>query len=85
MYVAYVVLASKDDRAELWAGTGTPAKALGDVRHYLPSGWLLTLTGEMLSTAEAAALEIPPGGVRWLSEASQNKARQEAAGLQPGG
>jgi hypothetical protein len=85
MYVAYVVLVSKDDRAELWAGTGTPAKALRDVRHYLPPGWLLTLTGERLSTAEAAALDIPPGGVRWLSDASHNKARQEAVGLQPSG
>jgi len=85
MYVAYVVLASKDDRAELWAGTGTAAKALGNVRDYLPSGWLLTLTGERLSTAEAAALDIPPGGVRWLSDASHSKARQAAVGLQPGG
>jgi hypothetical protein len=82
-YVAYVVLASKDNRAELWAATGTPAKALGDVRDYLPSGWLLTLTGEMLSITEAAALDIPPGGVRRLSDAS-HKDRREAAALQPG-
>jgi hypothetical protein len=69
MYVAYVVLASKDDRNELWAATGTPAKALGEVRDYLPSGWLLTLTGKKLSVEEAVALDVRPGGVRWLSDA----------------
>lgn len=82
MYVACVVLASKDDRAELWAATGTPAKALREVRDHLPSGWLLTLTGQKLSVAEAAALDIPPGGVRWLSEASYDKTPQAPEGLQ---
>lgn len=74
MYVAYVVLAFKDDRAELWAGPGTPAKALAEVRDYLPSGWLLTLTGEKLSAEQAAALDIPPGSVHRLRNVSYEKA-----------
>jgi len=82
MYVAYVVLASKDDRAKFWAATGTPAKALGEVRDHLPSGWLLTLTGEKLSAAKAAALDIAPGGVRWLSDVSHDKTPKAPESLQ---
>lgn len=83
MYVAYVVLASKEDRAELWAATGTPAKALGEVRDHLPSGWLLTLTGEKFSAAKAAALDIPSGGVRRLSDVSHDRTPHATEGLQP--
>lgn len=82
MYVAYVVLASKDDHAELWAATGLPASALAQVRDYLPSGWLLTLTGEKLSAEEAAALDIPIGGVRRLSDASYDKKSRVPAGVE---
>lgn len=66
MDAVYLVVASKDGQTELWAASGTPGKALAYVRGYLPSGWLLTLTGEKLSPEEAATLDIRPGDVRWL-------------------
>ena len=66
MDAVYLVIASKDGQAELWAASGTPGKALAEVRGYLPSGWMFTLTGETLSPEEAATLDIRPGNVRWL-------------------
>lgn len=66
MDAVYLVIASKDGQAELWAASGTPGKALAEVRGYLPSGWMFTLTGETLSPEEAAMLDIRPGNVRWI-------------------
>ena len=66
MDAVYLVIASKDGQAELWAAAGTPGKALAEVRGYLPSGWMFTLTGETLAPEEAATLDIRPGNVRWL-------------------
>jgi hypothetical protein len=67
MVAAYVVFASKDGESELWAASGTPGEALAAVRSYLPSGWLLTLTGESLSTEMATSLGVSSGDVRQLS------------------
>jgi hypothetical protein len=67
MDAVYVVLASKVGQTELWAITGTPGKALAAVRDYLPSGWLLTLTGECLPPEQAAPLGIVPGEPRCLT------------------
>jgi hypothetical protein len=66
MSAVYLVIASRDGQAELWAAVGTPGGALAEVRSYLPSGWMLTLTGETLSAEDAATLDIRPGSVRWL-------------------
>jgi hypothetical protein len=73
MDAVYVVVAvaSKDGLTEHWAAQGTAGQALADVRRYLPSGWFLTLTGEMLSAEEADALGIRPGNVRRLSRAAE--------------
>ena len=67
MDAVYVVLASKVGHSELWASAGSPGKALAAVRDQLPSGWLLTLTGECLPPEEAAPLGIVPGEVRCLT------------------
>jgi hypothetical protein len=66
MDAVYLVIASKDAQAELWAAAGTPGKALAEVRGYLPSGWMLTLTGETLSPEDATKLDIGQGNVRWM-------------------
>lgn len=67
MDAVYVVLASKVGQTELWATRGTPGKALATIRDHLPSGWLLTLTGQCLPPEEMAPLDIVPGEVRCLT------------------
>jgi hypothetical protein len=76
MDAAYLVVASRDGQTELWAAAGTPGKALAEVRGYLPSGWMLTLTGETLSSEDAATLDIRPGDVRWLRGGLSNNDKQ---------
>ena len=67
MDAVYLVLASNSGRTELWAATGSPGKALAQVRDHLPSGWMLTLSGECLLPEAAASLGIVPGEVQYLS------------------
>jgi hypothetical protein len=71
MDAVYVVVASKDGLTEHWAALGTAGGVLADVRRYLPSGWLLTLSGEKLSPEEADGLGIRPGDVRRLWRAAE--------------
>ena len=67
MDAVYLVLASNSGRTELWAATGSAGKALAQVRDHLPSGWMLTLSGECLLPEAAASLGIVPGEVQYLS------------------
>jgi hypothetical protein len=67
MDAVYLVLASNSGRTELWAATGSPGKALAEVRNHLPSGWMLTLSGECLLPEAASSLGIIPGEVQNLS------------------
>jgi len=53
-----IIAAKGNGNTELWAVAGTPQKALTDVLRCLPSGWIVTLTGESLTFEEAAALDI---------------------------
>jgi len=71
MDAVYVVVASKDELTEHWAALGTAGQVLAQVRRYLPSGWLLSLTGEKLSPEEADALGIRPGNVCRLDRAAK--------------
>ena len=66
MDAVYLVLASNSGRIELWAATGSPGKALAQVRDHLP-GWMVTLSGECLLPEAAASLGIVPGEVQYLS------------------
>ena len=85
MDAVYVVLASNVGQTERWATTGTPGKALAAVRDHLPTGWLLTLTGDCLPPEEAAPLGIVPGEVRCLTgefqDASLNSALATVASV----
>ncbi len=67
MDAVYLVLASNSGRTELWAATGGPGRALAQVRDHLPSGWMVTLSGECLLSEAAASLGIIPGEVQYLS------------------
>jgi hypothetical protein len=67
MDAVYLVLASNRGRTELWAATGSPGKALAQVRDHLPSGCMFTLSGECLLPEAAASLGIIPGEVQYLS------------------
>ncbi len=67
MDAVYLVLASNNGLTELWAATGSPGKALAEVRDRLPSGWMLTLTGGCLIPEAAASLGILRGEVQCLS------------------
>ena len=53
-----IIAAKGDGNTELWAVAGTPERALTDVLRCLPSGWIVTLTGESLTFEEAAAFDI---------------------------
>ena len=53
-----IIAAKGDGNTELWAVTGTPERALTDLLHCLPSGWIVTLTGESLTPEDAAAFDI---------------------------
>ena len=53
-----IIAAKGNGNTELWAVAGTPERALSDVLRCLPSGWIVTLTGESLTFEEAAAFDI---------------------------
>jgi hypothetical protein len=53
-----IIAAKGDGNTELWAVAGTPERALTDVLRCLPSGWIVTLTGESLTPEEAVELDI---------------------------
>ena len=46
-----------------------PEVALLRLRQYLPSGWLVTLTGKSLTSSQAAVLDIRPDEPQKLREA----------------
>jgi hypothetical protein len=68
LYGIYIVAATGDGKTQLWAAAGTPGRALADVRKYLPSGWIITLTGECLTSREAEILGIGPDDVRKIRD-----------------
>ena len=53
-----IVAAKGNGITELWAVAGTPERALTDLLRRLPSGWIVTLTGESLTPDEAAVFDI---------------------------
>jgi hypothetical protein len=72
LYSTHVVLAIGDGQTELWAAaTATPRKALAGVLQSLPSGWMVTLTGESLSLEQATELDFRPNEVRKLASHKQ--------------
>jgi hypothetical protein len=73
MDAVYLVFASKDGQGQLWAARGAPGKALAEVRDHLPSGSLLTLTGQSLLPEHATALNIRPGEICKLADELQNQ------------
>jgi hypothetical protein len=73
MDAVYLVFASKDGQGQLWAARGAPGKALAEVRGHLPSGSLLTLTGQTLLPERAAILNIRPGEICKLADEVQNQ------------
>ena len=58
METIQIIAAKGNGTTELWAVAGSPERALTDVLHCLPSGWIVTLTGETLTPQEAAAFDI---------------------------
>jgi hypothetical protein len=53
-----IIAAKGDGSTQLWAVAGTPDGALREILRCLPSGWIVTLTGESLTPEEAVALDI---------------------------
>jgi len=59
MDAIHILAATKDGKnTELWAVAGTPQRALWQLRERLPSGWMVTLTGNSLTPKQATILDV---------------------------
>lgn len=88
MDAIHIVAATQDGKKlQFWAVAAEPQRALVEVLQRVPSGWMVTLTGENLNPQEAAALGVRPFEVRKLgtSMAKHPRADKSGSGFLRGG